>query len=350
MLLLLLDAFTWNADPEIFIIGPFNLPFPVSVPGLLIGAVLAWFGAKSILKKAEPRKKGSKDDKDTSSELKFWGIVLAGLVIGQLAGILLGLSTIEQFGPIAPRWYGLLFAMAFVSGYWIGVKMWKDAGRTVEELENVLFWVLIGTVIGARLGHVIFYDLDYYLRNLEQIPAIWNGGLASHGAAVGIIIAMIVLSKKKAGMTFLWLADRVVIPTAIGGAFIRTGNFFNSEIYGHPTDLPWGVIFSRLPGPDGMIPRHPTMLYEALLCIVVFIVLWTIYKKYKAHPPEGSLFGLFLIILFSGRFFLEYTKIPQAAFASEWSVNMGQWLSVPLVLIGLYIVFSRVNWKKKSTT
>lgn len=347
MLPLLIQSLTWNTDPELFRIGPFELPFDLSVTGVAAGAAIAWFAARSIIGGSEKDRSKQEGSSGMRDELKFWGIMIAGLILGQLVGSVMGLPTTETIGPIAPRWYGLLFAMAFVSGYWFGVKMWKDAGRTVEELENVLFWVLIGTVIGARLGHVIFYDLDYYLRNLDQVLAIWNGGLASHGAAIGIIITMIVISKKKHGMTFWWLADRVVIPTAVGGAFIRTGNFFNSEIYGHPTDLPWGIVFSRLPGPEGMVPRHPTMLYEALLCLLVFAVLWTIYKKYKAHPPEGSLFGTFLVMLFAGRFLLEYTKIPQAAFASEWQINMGQWLSVPLVVIGAYILFKRVNWNKK---
>lgn len=257
---------------------------------------------------------------------------------------------IFSLGPLEPRWYGLMFAGAFVSGYMFGVRMWKDYGRKVEEMEHILTWVLVGTVIGARLGHVIFYDPSYYLRNLDQVLAIWNGGLASHGAAVGIIIAMYYLSKKARGMTFMWLADRVVIPTAVGGAFIRMGNFFNSEIVGQETDAPWGIIFTNLPGPAGMVPRHPTMLYEVILCLIVFAVLWTIYKKYKAHPPEGSLFGTFLILLFTGRFFLEYTKIPQANFASDWMFNMGQLLSIPLVLIGLYIVFTKVDWNKEPGT
>jgi prolipoprotein diacylglyceryl transferase len=255
---------------------------------------------------------------------------------------------IFSLGPIAPRWYGLLFAGAFVSGYMFGVKMWKDAGRKVEEMESILTWILVATVIGARLGHVIFYDPSYYLRNLDQVLAVWNGGLASHGAAIGVIIALYYQAKKAPKMNFWWLADRVVIPSAVGGAFIRTGNFFNSEIVGSATDAPWGVIFTNLAGPAGTIPRHPTMLYEALLCLAVFAVLWFLYKKYKAHPPEGSLFGIFLIMLFTGRFFLEYTKIPQADFATEWAVNMGQLLSIPMVLIGLYIVLKKVDWGKRS--
>lgn len=228
--------------------------------------------------------------------------------------------------------------------------MWLDSGRKVEEMESILTWILVGTVIGARLGHVIFYDPSYYLRNLDQVLAVWNGGLASHGAAVGIIIAMYYLAKKHTGMTFWWLADRVVIPVAVGGAFIRVGNFFNSEIVGKESDAPWAIIFANLPGPAGMIPRHPTMLYEALLCLLVFAVLWFIYKKYKAAPPEGALFGIFLVMLFTGRFLLEYTKIPQADFAAGWPVNMGQILSIPLILFGFYMIFMKVDWRSNRSS
>lgn len=253
---------------------------------------------------------------------------------------------IFSIGPFAPRWYGLMFAFAFVAGYLFGVKLWKDAGRKVEEMESVLTWILVGTVIGARFGHVIFYDPGYYLRNLDQVLAVWNGGLASHGAAIGIIIAMYYLAKKKSGMSFWWLADRVVIPTAIGGMFIRIGNFFNSEIVGYESDAPWAIIFTNLPGPAGMVPRHPTMLYEALLCIIVFAVLWTVYKKYKTNPPEGSLLGIFLIMLFTGRFFVEFTKLSQAEFDAGWTINMGQWLSIPMVLFGIYLVIKKVDWSQ----
>lgn len=338
----LLDNLTWGIDPEIISIGPFELPFPLSIWGFLIAGVLGYLAYGQLT--------GSdKSDKEPKMPLwKQWGIILGSLIIGQAIALFMGLPTFGSVGPLTPRWYGLMFAGAFVSGYMFGVKMWRDAGRDVEEMESILTWVLVGTVIGARLGHVIFYDPSYYLRNLDQVLAVWNGGLASHGAAIGIIIAMYYLSKKARNMSFMWLADRVVIPTAVGGAFIRTGNFFNSEIYGKATDVSWGVIFTNLPGTAGMIPRHPTMLYEALLCLVVFLVLWTIYKKYEAHPPEGSLFGTFLVLLFTGRIFLEYTKIPQANFASDWFLNMGQLLSIPLVLIGLYIMIKKVDWSQKA--
>ena len=139
---------------------------------------------------------------------------------------------------------------------------------------------------------------------------------------------MYLFARKMRKMSFLWLADRVVVAVAIGGAFIRTGNFFNSEIVGQPSELPWAVVFTRI----DMIPRHPTMLYEAVLCLAVLAVLWAVYRHYENSPPEGSLFGLFMTLLFGGRFFLEFTKIAQAEFASDWLFNMGQWLSIPLVV------------------
>lgn len=257
-----------------------------------------------------------------------------------------------SIGPLEPRWYGILFASAFVAGYFLMRKMYRSADRTVEELDKLLTYVMIGTVIGARLGHVLFYDPSFYLRHPGEILAIWHGGLASHGAAIGILLAMYLYMKKVPNMNFLWLADRVVIVVAIGGAFIRTGNFINSEILGKPTDLPWAVVFEnarQLTEAQRIIPRHPTMLYEALLCIAIFVILWFIYKKYRSQPPEGAIFGLFLVLLFSGRFLLEFTKINQAAFANEWAINMGQWLSVPLILIGLWLLAKKVNWQKTVT-
>ena len=253
-----------------------------------------------------------------------------------------------SLGPLEPRWYGILFASAFVIGFFLMRNMYRAADRTMEELDKLLTYVMIGTVVGARLGHVLFYDPYYYfVQQPDQILAIWNGGLASHGAAIGIILAMYFYVKKVEKMSFLWLADRVVIVVATGGACIRLGNFINSEILGKPTDLPWAVIFKNAPqlsAAQQMIPRHPTMLYEALLCIGIFAILWIIYKKYNTQPPEGSLFGSFLVLLFGGRFLLEYTKLNQAAFAGDWMFNMGQWLSIPLIAIGVWLIFKKVDW------
>lgn len=243
---------------------------------------------------------------------------------------------ITSIGPLDLRWYGLLFAGAFIAGYIIERRLFLDAGRKEQEVESLLTYVLIGTIVGARLGHVIFYDPYYYfIERPDQILAVWNGGLASHGGAIGILTAMYLFIRKKAGMSFYWLADRVVVPVALAGAFIRTGNFFNSEIVGKPTDLPWAVIFAKV----DMLPRHPTMLYEAVFYLLVFGLLIAIYKAYNNRPPEGVLFGTFLATLFSGRFLLEYTKVSQADFAASWVFNMGQWLSLPLILWGFWLLW-----------
>lgn len=333
------DHLVWNVDPAAFEIGSIPLPFPIAIWGILAALVFIYFGYQRLVPDDLPKNK-----EPDIPQLKFWGLVLGSVVLGQLIFLVLPSPTISEIGPIRPRWYGILFAGSFLVGFWLTRKMFLHADRDPLEVDQLLTYVLIGTVVGARLGHVLFYDpYFYFVERPDQILAIWNGGLASHGAAVGIIIAMYLFVKKKRDMNFLWLADRVVVVVAIAGAFIRTGNFMNSEIVGEPTDMAWGIIFSRL----DMVPRHPTMLYEALLCILVFGILWKVYYTYKKNPPEGSLFSLFLAILFSGRFLLEFTKIDQARFASEWFLNMGQWLSIPLVAVGVWLMIKKVKWKKE---
>lgn len=328
------DYFIWDADPVIFTIPRWELPVPIYIWGLILAAVLIYIGWKKFI------------PADTNKHVdvpfwKPWAIILGSAVIGQLPFLLIGGPTIDFLGPIQPRWYGLMFASAFIFGYMLGSKMLRDGRRTQEEIDLLLIYVLIATVVGARLGHIIFYDLEYYLRNPQLIPAIWRGGLASHGAAIAIIIAMWLYVKRTPRMTFYWLADRVVPAVAVGGMFIRIGNFFNSEILGHATDLPWAVIFANI----DMIPRHPSMLYESLSTIVVLIVLLVIYYKYDKQPPEGSIFGSFLVLLFTGRFLIEFTKLHHSDFEEALVLNMGQWLSIPLVLFGLWLIIRKVQWK-----
>lgn len=330
------DYFIWNSDPVAFSLGTIELPFPLAIWGIILAIVVFFWGFSKMVPESSKY--------EETKEPPAWKVLLLGLgalIGGQLIFLILPSPTIEQIGPIEPRWYGFLFMGSFIVGFFLMRQMYIAAGRTMEELDKLLLYVLIATIVGARLGHVIFYDLGYYLRNPSQIIAIWRGGLASHGAAIGIILAMYLYVKKVPRMSFLWLADRVVIVVSIAGAMIRTGNFMNSEIIGKPTDLPWAVVFEQV----DMIPRHPTMLYEAILCIVIFALLWVIYKRYNEQPPEGSIFGLFLILLFGGRFFLEFTKVNQAAFAGEWTINMGQWLSIPLVAIGIWLIWKKVNWQ-----
>ena len=333
---------TWGPDPVIFTIPQFELPIPISIFGLILAAILFYFGLQKL--KADAPKN------ESPAEWKGWALALGAFVVGQLPFLLIQSPSLENVGPIEPRWYGLMFASAFIFGYLITSKMYSHAGRTQQELDRLLIYVLIATVIGARLGHVMFYNPDFYLRNIHLIPQVWTGGLASHGAAIGIIIAMYLYVRKTKKMTFFWLADRVVPGVAIGGMFIRIGNFMNSEILGRETDLPWAVIFEIAPSLEAaerMIPRHPSMLYESLLCIIVLAVLWFIYKKYQNRPPEGSLFATFLVMLFTGRFLIEFTKLHHSEFEASWALNMGQWLSIPLVAYGIWVLVKQVDWSKQ---
>lgn len=244
---------------------------------------------------------------------------------------------ILKLGPFSLRWYGLLFALAFVFGYIILSKVYKKEKKSLEDLEKLSIYVILGTVIGARLGHCLFYDPAYYLTNPIEILKVWQGGLASHGAAIGILTALYLFSKKKKDQNIIWILDRLVIVVALGGSFIRLGNLFNSEIIGKASDLPWAFVFVRV----DEIPRHPTQLYESLFYFLSFIILYFIYQKKSVALKPGFLFGLFLILIFGFRFFIEFLKENQSAFESALPINMGQILSIPFVLLGLYFIFRK---------
>jgi prolipoprotein diacylglyceryl transferase len=244
---------------------------------------------------------------------------------------------ILKLGPFSLRWYGLLFALAFVFGYVILSKIYKKEKKPLEDLENLSVYVILGTVIGARLGHCLFYDPSYYLTNPVEILKVWQGGLASHGAAIGILTALYLFSKKKKDQNMIWILDRLVIVVALGGSLIRLGNLFNSEIIGKATDVPWAFIFVRV----DELPRHPTQLYESIFYFCSFIILYFIYQKKSVSLKPGFLFGLFLIMIFAFRFFIEFLKENQSAFESALPINMGQILSLPFVLLGLYFIFRK---------
>lgn len=239
-----------------------------------------------------------------------------------------------HIGPIQVRWYGLLFAASFYFGYLLFTRFFKLENVKIEVLDRLTIYMAVGTVVGARLGHVFFYEPKEYLSNPIEIFKVWHGGLASHGAAIGIPLALYFFSRKEK-RSFLWVIDRVVITVALSGFFIRTGNLMNSEIYGVQTSLPWGFIFERV---GENLPKHPTQIYEALSYLLIFVLLYKLYYKAKGKPKEGLLLALFLILTFTMRFIIEFIKNPQVDFEKSMSLDMGQWLSIPLVLGGIALL------------
>jgi len=239
-----------------------------------------------------------------------------------------------SFGPVAVRWYGLFFAAAFFVGYWVMAQIHKREGMELSSLDTLLTYMLIGTLIGARLGHVVFYDPQYYLAHPLDIVKVWEGGLASHGGAAGILIALLLYTRKPGRPAYLWLLDRVAIPTALGGFFIRMGNFFNSEIVGTPTSGWWAVVFDRV----DPIPRHPVQVYEAFAYLFIFVVLVLTYARPVRTHGDGLLLGLFFTLVFSARFLLEFVKTPQASYEAGFALTVGQLLSVPFILVGIALI------------
>lgn len=252
---------------------------------------------------------------------------------------------IFHLGPMSVRWYGLLFASGLLIGYYIGEWMLKSEKVPQKWIESLFFYIIIATVVGARLGHVFFYGWDYYSQHPAEIIKVWHGGLASHGGAIGIIIALYIHSRVVTRRSVVWALDRIVVPTALVGAFIRTGNLMNSEIYGVETSLPWGFIFER----NGeTVAKHPTQIYEALAYILSFLLLMFLYKKTKSKDKPGLLLGAFFILIFASRFFIEFIKEDQEAFEATMQLNMGQWLSVPFMLAGLFLVIRAIRLPEKN--
>ncbi len=250
---------------------------------------------------------------------------------------------IFSIGFISVRWYGLLFATAFLAGFQIFTWIYKNEKKNLDDLNTLIWYMMVGTIVGARLGHCFFYNPVYYLSNPFEILAVWKGGLASHGASIGILTALWMYTKKKPDQPYLWLLDRMVIVAALGGSFIRLGNLFNSEIIGVKTDVAWAFVFKQIDN----VPRHPAQLYESIAYLITFIILWSIYKKFWKKLSTGTIFGLFLILVFGFRFFVEFIKEDQSSFEAGMALNMGQLLSIPLVLTGLYFLLRNINSSRK---
>jgi prolipoprotein diacylglyceryl transferase len=285
-----------------------------------------------------------------------------------------------DLGFFVVRYYSLMFVIAFGLGWYIMKKIFDRENESVEKLDSLFIWTVLATLLGARLGHVFFYDWEYFRNHLAEILLPFRfspkfeftgfQGLASHGAAIGIVLAMYYFSKKVMQRPLLWVLDRVVIPVASGAIFVRLGNFFNSEIVGHETDSAFGIRFVRdyyssrdavnatkIPNPKeaynaittnpqfadllAQVPaKHPTQLYESFCYIFVFAILFFSYWKTNARNKAGFLFGMFLVLLFSVRFVVEFLKESQGGFESELGVfSTGQWLSIPCIIIGLFFVF-----------
>jgi phosphatidylglycerol:prolipoprotein diacylglycerol transferase len=236
-------------------------------------------------------------------------------------------------GPLRLRWYGLMFLVGFTLGYRIVKKMCIREGKPVLPLDNLLVYLVAGTTIGARLGHCFFYEPDYFLAHPLEIFMIWKGGLASHGGGIGVMIALWLFSRKHREFPLVWLMDRIAIPVALTGGFIRIGNLMNSEIIGRPTNAPWAFVFEKV----DQIPRHPTQIYESLSYFLVFFISYFIYRK-NPKSPRGLLLGVVFVGLFVSRIIWEFFKENQESFESGMILNMGQILSIPFIIFGTFLI------------
>ncbi len=227
------------------------------------------------------------------------------------------------------RWYGVLFAAGFLLGYFFVFRHFRKERLDTSQLDTLLIYMIAGTVVGARLGHCLVYDPGYYLDRPLEILKIWKGGLASHGGGVGLLVATVLFCRIYK-YKFLNMADLLCIPTAFVGFMIRLGNFFNSEIYGKPSEGPYGVIFERIDD----IPRHPVQLYESFSYLLISVLLLVTYKK-LTNRKSGFILGLFFIMIFSARIFLEIFKPEQAAYRNDSLLTVGQYLSIPFIAAGI---------------
>ena len=254
---------------------------------------------------------------------------------------------VDLFGfPI--RWYGFFFALAFLAGFRVVSFMFKQEGRSTEQADQLLMYTMVATIVGARAGHYFFYEFPLLqadpLRFFIQMITPPFSGLASHGASIGLFLAFYLYSKKHPGMSYLYITDRIVPAVALAGFFIRMGNLMNSEIIGKPTELPWGFKFLRdtefnpYGDPNLVLARHPSQLYEALSCLLIFAALMWFWSRKKQATQEGQMTGWFMIILFTLRFLYEFLKENQSAFENNLTLNMGQILSIPAVLFGVIVL------------
>ena len=253
------------------------------------------------------------------------------------------------------RWYGLMWALAFIASHFFMNRIYKAEGRTEKALDSLTLYIILGTVLGARFGHCLFYGPWFdefnnygqlinegYLSHPLNMLKVYEGGLASHGGAIGIIVAMILFCRKQKE-NWLWLFDRMVIIVPLAAMFIRIGNLINSEIIGHVTNVPWAFIFSR----EDNLPRHPAQLYEAIYCLFLFVFMYWFWKNKREKVGPGFMFGLLCVLLFVERFIDEFFKENQVDFENSLPINMGQILSLPFILIGLFMIWRSYHQLQK---
>lgn len=248
---------------------------------------------------------------------------------------------IFKLGFFTLRWYSVAFMIGFLVGYEIVARMFRHEGAPERWLGLLLMWTVAGTIVGARLGHVFFYEWDLFSQNPVKILYVWEGGLASHGGAIGVILGVILFSIVTTKRSPLWTFDRLVVPIALVGGLIRLGNLMNSEIFGHATTLPWGFRFVNSPEWQALYAGqacHPTQIYEAICYFALFALLMWMYWRKNAEERPGLIFGVFLIGIFTPRFFIEFIKNPQEAFEQSMALNMGQWLSIPFIIAGISLI------------
>lgn len=338
---MILNFITWTCRPEIVSFGEFHVSPGMLLLGILI--CLAW-GISDYKRSSKALKQWKDNGAKPSSKPDAWGGVTFAVVAGLVLLVLRSRNPEGlDVGPIEIRWYGLMFVIGFIVGYWVLWRMFRHEGAPESWMPTLLIYVFVATIVGARLGHCFFYEWDYYSAHPREIIAVWNGGLASHGGTLGIIIAVFIYSKTVTKRSVLWTFDRLCVPVAFVACLIRLGNLFNSEIFGHATTLPWGFKFplsmdwQTMYGPD--LACHPTQLYEAGVYLALFGLLTWLYWKKNSQERPGLLLGLFFIGIFLSRLCIEFVKNPQVAFEENMTLNMGQWLSIPFIIAGIVLVW-----------
>lgn len=340
----------WTVRPEVFQIETVRLSQGILFLGVAL--CIAWAFA-DILTRRNSLKKWRAEGaipacRPDNSPIGLWLAVIIGVwllfkAVASPDGI--------EFGPVGVRWYGLMFLIGFIVGYWIVWSIFRHEGAPEEWVSTLLIYVAVATIIGARLGHCFFYEWDYYSTHPERIIAFWEGGLASHGGTIAIIIAIFIYSSSVTKKSPLWTFDRLVVAVAFVACLIRLGNLFNSEIFGHATDLPWAFKFPlsrewQIEYAPTDSACHPTQLYEAGTYLALFALLMWMYWRKNAQQRPGLLLGIFFIGVFLPRILIEFVKNPQEDFERDMLLNMGQILSIPFVLAGILLVYRAMTRPK----